>query len=212
MIWVFFLFLLVSFNNVHENVFCLAPFQCSLFEGSRKQTLIIFFFSRRNSNPLLMMLTFFLSPFCISTPCTLSTNLNEMSNSRDSHESLTSLESSSSLASSRVSPAHVDAPIPLQDINQRNAGEEGGGGEQQNDDENNDIANAYFPDGDERNLINSILDEKIEAKPTLWRKVLDVIWPNYILNHLDYASFKIVCRSWCHVWSCAVLTIIPRTY
>lgn len=159
-----------------------------------------------------MMLTFFLSPFCISTPCTLSTNLNEMSNSRDSHESLTSLESSSSLASSRVSPAHVDAPIPLQDINQQNAGEEGGGGEQQNDDENNDIANAYFPDGDERNLINSVLDEKIEAKPTLWRKVLDVIWPNYILNHLDYASFKIVCRSWCHVWSCAVLTIIPRTY
>ena len=79
------------------------------------------------------------------------------------------------------------------------------------DNTENYIVNAYFPEGDERNLAYTIVKEEPEIKPSLWNKFVDFVWPDYILKHLDYPSFKITFRSWCQLWVCTVLTIIPAT-
>ena len=79
------------------------------------------------------------------------------------------------------------------------------------DNTENYIVNAYFPEGDGRNLAYTIVKEEPEIKPSLWNKFVDFVWPDYILKHLDYPSFKITFRSWCQLWVCTVLTIIPAT-
>ncbi|EMG51116.1 hypothetical protein G210_5978 [Candida maltosa Xu316] len=127
--------------------------------------------------------------------------------SNDDQYSLTSLSSSSS---SRISPRNSQVPIPLSNLKSTDNIQDQNNNND-DDDDDNQIANAYFPEGDERNILHTVVKEEVEKKPSLWHKFLDIVWPNYILEHLDYISFKTVCRSWVHVWSAAVLTIIPAT-
>ncbi|CAI5756780.1 unnamed protein product [Candida verbasci] len=80
-----------------------------------------------------------------------------------------------------------------------------------NDDLDSDIVNAYYPDGDERNLYSTVIKEEPHRKKSLYRKFYEAAYPRYIINHLDYNSFKVVFRSWAHIWSGIILTIVPLT-
>ncbi|KAI3402405.1 hypothetical protein KGF56_004813 [Candida oxycetoniae] len=108
--------------------------------------------------------------------------------------SLTSISSSAASASPRTDP-----PIPFSEKNEYKPVSD------------NTVTNAYYPEGDERNFANTEITELPQEKKPLWRKAYATIYPNYILNHLDYVSFKIVFQSWCYVWSCTILTIVPMT-
>ncbi|KAK6460282.1 hypothetical protein DFJ63DRAFT_247994 [Scheffersomyces coipomensis] len=69
--------------------------------------------------------------------------------------------------------------------------------------------NAYYAK-DEKTSTDYFKEES-KPKETLWRKALAIIWPNYVLDHLDYASFKTVVRTWFQVWVGALLCVIPLT-
>lgn len=132
----------------------------------------------------------------------------------NSHDSSVSLFTLSTSSSSRASPTNIDTPIPLNDFKREEddpQNENTTDNENKEDDNSLHIGNAYYPDGDERNIIHTEVREEVEKKPSLWHKFREIIYPNYILKHLDYASFKIVCRSWVHVWVCCILTIVPVT-
>ncbi|KAK6453881.1 uncharacterized protein RJT20DRAFT_64115 [Scheffersomyces xylosifermentans] len=45
----------------------------------------------------------------------------------------------------------------------------------------------------------------------IWRKALAILRPGYIIDHLDYNSFKIAIRTWVQIWVSVVLCIIPKT-
>ncbi|KAI5951737.1 hypothetical protein KGF54_004812 [Candida jiufengensis] len=73
------------------------------------------------------------------------------------------------------------------------------------------ICNEYYPKGDKRNFATTLITEEPTRKQPLWRKVYEIFYPGYIINHLNYTSFKVVIQSWCYVWPVAVLTIVPKT-
>lgn len=54
-------------------------------------------------------------------------------------------------------------------------------------------------------------EENISKKQSIWRAILQILRPGHILNHLDYASFKIAFRTWVQIWSTVILVIIPKT-
>ncbi|RCK54439.1 Uncharacterized protein C57A7.05 [Candida viswanathii] len=137
----------------------------------------------------------------------------------DSNESSSSLFTLSTTSSSGASPTNVEAPIPLNELkreddplnNDSNNNRKEEEGKEEEDEMAKLIANAYYPDGDERNFMHADIKEEAQTKPSLIQKFKEILYPNYILNHLDYTSFKTVSRSWCHVWSLCILTIVPLT-
>ncbi|KAI5953887.1 hypothetical protein CANMA_004726 [Candida margitis] len=120
-----------------------------------------------------------------------------MANSRNEEENISLTSISSSAAS--VSP-HVNADDPVA-FNPKSEG-------------NNDetvICNEYYPEGDHRNQATTIITEEPERRKPLWRKVYDVIYPDYVLSHLNYKSFKVVSSSWIQVFASVILTVVPKT-
>lgn len=120
-----------------------------------------------------------------------------MPNSRDEQESI-SLSSISSSAASRTSPTNRENPIAFNSKY-----------EEHND--NTIICNEYYPEGDNRNIGSTIITEEPVRKKPLWRKVYDVLYPDYVLKHLNYNSLKVVLQSWAQIFSAAILTIVPKT-
>ncbi|KAK6197907.1 uncharacterized protein RJT21DRAFT_122722 [Scheffersomyces amazonensis] len=68
------------------------------------------------------------------------------------------------------------------------------------------LVNAYY--------LSDAIPNDIEiprSKESLWRKTLFIIRPGYIIDHLDYGSFKVAVRTWLQVWISAILCAIPGT-
>lgn len=57
----------------------------------------------------------------------------------------------------------------------------------------------------------SVLSEEISPVISFWRKSFLVIRPGYVLDHLDYESFKVAIRTWILIWVGVILSTVPRT-
>ncbi|KAI5964706.1 uncharacterized protein KGF55_001775 [Candida pseudojiufengensis] len=110
-------------------------------------------------------------------------------------DSLTSISSS---AISNASPTNLEDPIAYRTNNV----------DPINDDT---VCNEYYPAGDNRNLANTLILEEPTRKIPWWRKAYDIVYPGYVINHLNYQSFKVVAQSWLYVWPVTILTIVPST-
>lgn len=120
-----------------------------------------------------------------------------MVNSRDEEENI-SLSSISSSAASRVSPTNATYPIPFNPKYEDTSA-------------NDVVCNAYYPEGDNRNIGSTIITEEPARTKPLWRKALDVVYPYYVLQHLDYKSLQVVSQSWAQLFSAMILSIVPET-
>ncbi|KAM9936603.1 hypothetical protein OXX80_003835 [Metschnikowia pulcherrima] len=49
------------------------------------------------------------------------------------------------------------------------------------------------------------------TKPNLWRNLMLWLRPAYLLDHLNYRSFKIILPTFLQVWVTVILAVIPRT-
>ncbi|KAI5957510.1 hypothetical protein KGF57_003204 [Candida theae] len=121
-----------------------------------------------------------------------------MADPRNDEEENISLSSISTSAASRASPRNAEEPItfaPKYEVNN----------------DNNVTCNEYYPEGDKRNIGTTIITEEPARKQPLWRKVYSVVYPDYVLDHLNYKSFKVVIQSWTHLYPSAILSIVPKT-
>lgn len=80
--------------------------------------------------------------------------------------------------------------------------------------QNDEYKHAEVGTSEDWNIFEETTKETTEEttqKPSLWRYALDTIWPRYILDHLDYGSFKVVFRTWVQVWCTVILFVVPKT-
>lgn len=117
--------------------------------------------------------------------------------SRDEEENI-SLSSISSSAASRLSPTNAENPIAFNSKYEENR-------------DDSITCNEYYPEGDNRNIGTTIITEEPTRRKPLWRKVYDVVYPDYVLQHLDYKSLKVVIQSWSQLFPSMILSIVPKT-
>ncbi|EDK35956.2 hypothetical protein PGUG_00054 [Meyerozyma guilliermondii ATCC 6260] len=65
-----------------------------------------------------------------------------------------------------------------------------------------------YEDGDETGVYTS---EDKKPTPSYYHKLLNRAKPEYITKHLDYASFKVVFRTWVQIWSSVIICVVPRS-
>ncbi|CUM66035.1 uncharacterized protein PRCAT00003689001 [Priceomyces carsonii] len=58
---------------------------------------------------------------------------------------------------------------------------------------------------------NSDIAEDATPKESFFRKFLKNLRPGYVIDHLDYPSFKIIFRTWVQLWVSVILGVIPKT-
>lgn len=58
---------------------------------------------------------------------------------------------------------------------------------------------------------DEFVEKQLTGTAAFWNRCYNIIYPQCVMNHLNYESSKVVLRTWIQIWTSVVLNIVPKT-